>query len=59
MKNKKTTVFENSMIWFGVAVSVAEIITGTYFAQFETAKGILAIILGHIIGCVLFFLQEL
>ena len=32
MKEKRTTVFENGLIWFGAAVSIAEIMTGTYFA---------------------------
>lgn len=57
--NKKTDVFENSLIWFGAAVSIAEIITGTYFALLGFLKGLLAIILGHIIGCALFFLSGL
>ena len=29
---KKTSSFQNSLIWFGAAVSIAEILTGTYFA---------------------------
>ncbi len=55
MNEKKTSVFENGLIWFGAAVSVAEIITGTYFAPLGFAKGILAIVIGHIIGCILLF----
>lgn len=45
-----------SLIWFGAGVSIAEIITGTYFAPLGFAKGFLAIVIGHIIGCALFFL---
>ena len=56
MENKKTSLFENGLIWFGAAVSIAEIITGTYFAPLGFEKGLLAIILGHIIGCLLMFL---
>ncbi len=56
MIDKKTSLFENGLIWFGAAVSLAEILTGTYFAPLGFVKGILAIIIGHIIGCVLFFL---
>ena len=26
---KQTSVFENSLIWFGAGVSIAEILTGT------------------------------
>ena len=54
--NKKTSVFENSLIWFGAAVSIAEILTGTYFASLGFLKGLLAIVLGHIVGCILLFL---
>lgn len=56
MKNKKTSVFSNSLIWFGAGVSIAEIITGTYFAPLGMSKGIWAILLGHLIGCTLLYL---
>ncbi len=55
MTQKKTSLFENGLIWFGAAVSLAEILTGTYFAPLGFAKGLLAIVLGHIIGCLLLF----
>ena len=29
---KKTSTFQNGLIWFGAGVSIAEILTGTYFA---------------------------
>ena len=32
MEERRTSVFENGLIWFGAAVSIAEILTGTYFA---------------------------
>ena len=32
MEEKRTSVFENGLIWFGAAVSIAEMLTGTYFA---------------------------
>ena len=57
--NKRTSVFENSLIWFGAAVSIAEILTGTYFAPLGFFKGLVAIVLGHIVGCVLLFLAGL
>lgn len=57
--NKRTSVFENSLIWFGAAVSIAEILTGTYFASLGFLKGLVAIVLGHIVGCVLLFLAGL
>ncbi len=53
---KKTTVLDNSLIWFGAGVSIAEILTGTYLAPLGFQKGILAIVLGHLIGGVLFYL---
>ena len=55
MNKKRTSVFENSLIWFGAAVSLAEILTGTYLAPLGFSKGLFAIILGHIIGCSLLF----
>ena len=56
MSEKRTSVFENGLIWFGAAVSIAEIMTGTYFASLGFIRGSLAILLGHIIGCILLFL---
>ena len=55
MKENKTSTFSNGLIWFGAAVSIAEILTGTLFAPLGVAKGIAAIIIGHIIGCLLLF----
>ncbi len=55
MTEKRTSVFENGLIWFGAAVSLAEILTGTYFAPLGFSKGLLAIVIGHIIGCALLF----
>ena len=59
MKEKRTSVFENGLIWFGAAVSIAEILTGTYFAPLGFTKGLLAILLGHIIGCTMLFFAGL
>ena len=59
MQEKRTSVFENGLIWFGAAVSIAEILTGTYFAPLGFGKGLLAIILGHIIGCAMLFFAGL
>ena len=59
MEVKRTSVFENGLIWFGAAVSIAEILTGTYFAPLGFAKGLLAILLGHIIGCAMLFFAGL
>ena len=29
---KKTSLFDNGLIWFGAGVSLDEILTGTYFS---------------------------
>ena len=59
MEEKRTSVFENGLIWFGAAVSIAEILTGTYFAPLGVAKGLLAILIGHVIGCTMLFFAGL
>lgn len=59
MAERRTTVFENGLIWFGAAVSIAEIMTGTYFAPLGFSKGLLAIFIGHVIGCIMLFLSGL
>ena len=59
MEERRTSVFENGLIWFGAAVSIAEIMTGTYFAPLGFSKGLLAILLGHVIGCIMLFLAGL
>lgn len=59
MEENHTSIFENGLIWFGAAVSIAEILTGTYFAPLGFQKGLAAIIVGHIIGCMMFFLAGL
>lgn len=59
MQEKRTSFFENGLIWFGAAVSIAEILTGTYFAPLGFKKGLIAILLGHIIGCTMLFFAGL
>ena len=56
MEEKRTSVFENGLIWFGAAVSIAETLTGTYFAPLGFTKGLFAILIGHVIGCTMLFL---
>ena len=55
MNKKRTSVFSNGLIWFGAGVSIAEILTGTYLAPLGFGKGLAAIILGHLIGCLMLF----
>lgn len=52
-------MLENSLIWFGAGVSLAEIVTGTYFASLGFSTGLAAIVVGHVIGCALLFLAGL
>lgn len=59
MKNTKTQLLGSSLLWFGAAVSIAEIMTGTLFVPLGFSKGIIAIILGHIIGCILLYFAGL
>lgn len=44
------------LVWFGAAVSLAEILTGTFFAPLGWEMGLAAILVGHVIGSVLFWL---
>lgn len=59
MEQKKTSLFENGLIWFGAAVSLAEILTGMSFSSLGLGKGLAAIFIGHVIGCVMLFLAGL
>lgn len=56
MAEKRTSILESGLIWFGAGVSIAEILTGTYFAPLGFSKGLAAILTGHCIGCTLLFL---
>ncbi len=59
MEEKKTSLFANGLIWFGAAVSIAEILTGALIAPLGFVKGLAAIIIGHVIGCILLFFAGL
>ena len=56
---KRTSIPANALIWFGAGVSLAEILTGTFFAPLGFLDGGIAIVVGHIIGCALLFLAGL
>ena len=56
MEENKTSILNNGLIWFGAGVSMSEILTGTYFAPLGIKTGLLAILIGHIIGGILLFL---
>ena len=53
------TSFQSALIWFGAGVSIAEILTGTYFAPLGFGKGLAAILLGHLIGCAMMYFAGL
>lgn len=50
-----TSTKDNALLWFGAAISLAEILSGTLFAPLGIGPGLLAIILGHVIGGLLMF----
>jgi putative hydroxymethylpyrimidine transporter CytX len=54
-ETNKVTTFSQILLWFGAAVSIAEIFTGALLAPLGLKNGILAIVLGHIIGAVILF----
>ena len=43
MEEKRTSLFENGLIWFGAGVSIAEILTGTYLAPLGFGRGLAAV----------------
>jgi len=46
----KTSGFSMFALWFGAAISLAEIMTGSLLAPLGLTKGLAAIIAGHLIG---------
>lgn len=55
MQENKMSNFSASLLWFGAAISIAEIMTGALLAPLGFGEGLLAIVLGHLIGGILFF----
>lgn len=53
---KKTSLLNNSAVWLGASISVAEIMSGAYLAGMGLRRGLIAIVIGHIIGGLLFYL---
>ena len=55
MKNR-TGLFTNAVIWFGVAISVSEIIAGIQIGSAAPVNSIwVPLILGHVVGGILLF----
>lgn len=53
---EKMTAKKSVPLWFGAAVSISEILTGLSFAPLGLLRGLLAIVLGHLIGGALLYL---
>lgn len=49
----RVSTFSQTLLWFGAAVSIAEILTGALLAPLGLERGMGAILLGHVIGAAL------
>jgi len=58
-ENNKVSTFSQVLLWFGAAVSIAEILTGSLLAPLGLGQGVLSIFIGHVIGAVILFLAGL
>lgn len=54
-ENQRVSTFSQILLWFGAAISIAEIMTGALLAPLGLIQGIWAIILGHVIGGAILF----
>ncbi|HBE78328.1 MAG TPA: putative hydroxymethylpyrimidine transporter CytX [Firmicutes bacterium] len=50
--NHQTSNLGGFLLWMGAAISIAEIQTGVLLAPLGISKGIIAILIGHIIGAI-------
>ncbi len=50
---EKVSTFSQMLLWFGAAVSIAEILTGALLAPLGFERGMGAILVGHVIGATL------
>ncbi len=50
---REVSSFNLFILWFGAAVSIAEIYTGALLAPLGFSKGVQAILLGHLIGVII------
>jgi len=50
---EKVSTFSQMLLWFGAAVSIAEILTGALLAPLGLERGMGAILAGHVIGAAL------
>lgn len=54
-KEIKTSNVSQVLLWFGAAVSISELMTGALIAPLGLEQGILAILIGHVIGALILF----
>lgn len=52
---QKNSTSNHMWIWFGAAISIAEIMTGMLFAPLGLVDGVGAIVIGHIIGLIFLY----
>lgn len=53
--SEKTSSISQGFLWFGAAVSIAEILTGALLAPLGFTRALLAILIGHAIGGIIFY----
>lgn len=56
MTKANTSLLDNALIWLGASISIAEMLTGTQLASLGFGTGMLAVLIGHAIGCILLYL---
>ena len=59
MGENKMSFFSGGLLWFGAAISIAEISTGAVLAPMGFRMGLTAILAGHVIGCFLLYFAGL
>lgn len=53
--NRTLSTLNSGLIWAGAGISASAIVVGTWIAPLGWQQGLLAIVLGHLLGGVLFF----
>ncbi|MGN1015002.1 MAG: cytosine permease [Butyricicoccus sp.] len=56
-KVKRTSVISNMAVWLGASIAVSEIMSGACIASIGMRKGLAAILIGHLISGLLFYLS--
>lgn len=53
--NRTLSTLNSGLIWAGAGISASAIVVGTWIAPLGWQQGLLAIVLGHLLGGILFF----